>query len=108
MAKSEYGREYSKEIIALKKDFENFTGIKIRWVKEQPAYWSWKRLVLGSLNGEEMRKVADYIWERFYTKGMYTHLLPKIHSYEDRLVLTVDVEMIREFIMRIKKRAKPE
>ncbi|MFA5418777.1 MAG: hypothetical protein WC341_09985 [Bacteroidales bacterium] len=104
MAKSEYGVEYSKEIIAFKEDFEASTNLKVYGIREHPNYFEWKRLVLGELNADQMIVVAEYLRTRFYTKGKFTHLSPKIHSYDDRLVLTVDEEDIQKFILNKKKR----
>jgi len=92
----------SKELIAFKNDFEKSTGINVLFTIEERTYFHWKRLVLPHLNSEHLLSIAIYINNRFYTKNKYTHLSPKIQSYENNLVLTVDVKDIKKFILNEK------
>ena len=85
---------YSKKLIKFKNDFEDNTGIMVLGVTEDRRYFHWKRLILPSLNCEDLRLISSYIKYRFSKEGMYTHLAPKIQCYENNLVLTVDVETL--------------
>lgn len=88
----------SKELQKLKTVFEKQTKIKILGTIEEQTFPHWKRLVLPQLNSAELIKVAYFIMLNFNEPDKFTHLLPKIQTYENRLVLTVDVELIKKYL----------
>lgn len=98
--KTIHGWNASDELVAFKKDFENKTGIIVD-IAENRQYFHWKRLIFKKkLNCDDLEIISNYIKNTFMEKGRYTHLLPSITSWENYLVLTVDVEEIENFIMK--------
>jgi len=92
--------DISKELFCFKVDFATKTHIKIASTIEERTFFHWKRLVFQSLNCEEMATIAKYIKDTFSTPGKYSHILPKLGSYNGCLTLTVHREQIEEFIMK--------
>ena len=88
----------SKELLKLKKHFERNCGVEVHGVLEHKHYFHWKRLLFSELNCEDMIKIADYIKTYFSTPNRYSHLLPKLHSFNDCLCLTFDVSEINKFL----------
>ncbi len=72
-------------------DFTKSTGISVILYEDRTTP-HWKRLLFAGANCEELSKISNFIYERFYQKGKYSHLLVKLHSYEDHLCLTADVK----------------
>lgn len=88
----------SKELTAFRKHFEANTSIRVVRSLEERYCPHWKRLLLPSLNCDELAQVSDYIRRTFSSAGTYSHRLPKLGSYDGALCLTVDVGQIKEFI----------
>ena len=88
----------SKELSEFKKHFQSNCGVKVIDTIEESTFPHWKRLCFGPLNCEEMLEVSSYIRITFGTPGNYSHLSPKLHSYNGILCLTVDVSHIRDKI----------
>lgn len=88
----------SKELQLLKKVFEEQTKIKVQGTIEEIDFPHWKRLVLPQLNSAELVKVAYFIMLNFNELNKFTHLLPKVQSYNNHLVLTVDRELIKKYL----------
>jgi hypothetical protein len=91
--------EHSKELKAFKAHFETSTGLRVMDIYEDRTTPHWKRLLFDSLDSEKMLKIAEYIMMNFSTPGRYSHLLPKIHSYNGYVALTVGVDEIEKFII---------
>ncbi len=91
--------DYSKELKAFKANFETSTGIQVIDIYEDRTTPHWKRLLFHSLDAEKILKIAEYIMMNFSTPGRYSHLLPKIHSYNGYVALTVGVDEIQKFII---------
>lgn len=89
---------HSSEITKFYNHFKTNCKVKVVDVIEERTFFHWKRLVFNDLNCEEMLEVATYIKNTFSTKGNYSHLLPTLHTYNDRLCLTVDVSEINKKI----------
>lgn len=92
--------EYSTELKALKNDFESTTGMKVSGIEENRTFFHWKRLMFDELNCVDMNIISRYIRKRFTVTGNYTHLLPKLHSYNGVLALTISVEEIKKHIIK--------
>lgn len=88
----------SKELTAFKKHFQGNCPVKVIDTIEEPHFPHWKRLCFNQLNCEEMVEVAAYIKNTFGTPGGYSHLSPKLHTYNNFLCLTVDISVIKEKI----------
>lgn len=91
---------YSKELLDFKKHFETNTGIKVIGVEENRAYYHWKRLILPSLNCDELSTISNYILNNFSTPYRFTHLQVSLGVYNGDLTLTCDVEYIKQFIVK--------
>ena len=92
--------EYSPELLALKKDFESTTSMKVCGVEENRTFFHWKRLLFDELNCVDMVIISTYIRKRFSVEGNYSHLLPKLHSYNGVLALSISVEEIKKHIIK--------
>jgi len=88
----------SKELTAFKKHFESNTGIDAR-AFENRTFFHWKRLAFNALHCEELEAITKYIRDTFSVAGKYTHKLPMIVTFDGVLTLTVDEDLIKEFIM---------
>lgn len=89
----------SEELKALQEAFKRDTNLVLLGAIEERHLPHWKRLVLSGMNYDTMQKVCYFIRKNFTVKGKYTHNMPTIHSYENNLVLTVDVELIQKHLM---------
>jgi hypothetical protein len=90
----------SKELKEFKKHFVEKTDIKVCDTVEDTSFYHWKRLIFNNLNCDEMSVISEYIKDTFSSPDKYTHLLPKLQSYENKLSLTIDVDIIRKFIIK--------
>ena len=88
----------SVELTKFYNHFKKNCTVKVIDTAESRTYFHWKRLLFDSLNSDQMLELADYIKETFSTRGLYSHNLPKLHAFDGRLCLTVDVEQINEKI----------
>lgn len=89
----------SPELQKLKNHFETKTRIKVFDVIEERAFFHWKRLVFKSgLNCEELETISKYIKNNFSEEGTYSHVLPKLGVYENKLCLTFDESEIKRFL----------
>jgi|688.fasta_scaffold42866_11 hypothetical protein len=89
----------SKELKAFKDNFETSTGLKVDHSYEDTTTPHWKRLLFRSLNAEKMLKISEYLLMNFSTPGRFSHLLPSIHTFQGYVALTIDENMIKEFII---------
>lgn len=89
----------SKELIAFYRHFVANCSVKVEMSLEEKTYFHWKRLVFHQLNHDDLVKIAQYLRDTFRNEGRYSHLLPKLGSYNGYLCLTVDVSQIREKIL---------
>jgi hypothetical protein len=46
-----------------------------------------------------MLKISEYLLMNFSTPGRFSHLLPSIHTFQGYVALTIDENMIKEFII---------
>jgi hypothetical protein len=92
----------SKELKAFKVNFETSTGLKVDHSYEDTTTPHWKRLLFRSLNAEKMLKISEYLLMNFSTPGRFSHNLPNVHTFQGYVSLTIDVDMIKEFIINRK------
>lgn len=90
----------SKELQILKTSFEAHTGLKVIAPIEEKLFPHFKRLELPQLNCVEMYKVMYYIMSTFTTPNTFEHTRPKLHSYNNKLVLTVDIKQIQKHLIK--------
>lgn len=90
---------HSSEITKFKNDFKAWTKIRVLDVIEEKDWFHYKRLVLPPLNCEQLTLVAEYIKNRFWINGTYTHRSVKMHEYGGRLVITADKDIINKVIV---------
>lgn len=90
----------SDELKVLQNAFIKSTGIKPIGTVEEKHLPHWKRLVLDNMNCEQLERVSKFIKENFYERGTYSHLLPKLHTFNGYLCLSVDVEEIKKFLIK--------
>ena len=89
----------SKELTALKQDFKKHCpNIKIIKTIEEKDYKEWNRLVFESLNCDELIQIGTYIQKKFSIKDKFSHKLPKLHSYNGHLCLTISKSQIKNAI----------
>lgn len=89
----------SKELQVLQESFETHTGLKTRGTIEEKDFPHFKRLVLPQLNCVQLYKVTYFIMDTFTTPNTFEHTRPKVHSYNNLLVLTVDVKQIQKHLI---------
>lgn len=89
----------SKELMAFYRHFQANCSVKVEMVLEEKRYFHWKRLVFHQLNHDDLVEIAQYLRDTFRNEGRFSHLLPKLGTYNGFLCLTVDVSQIREKIL---------
>lgn len=90
----------SDELRILENEFIKSTGIKPMGAIEEKHLPHWKRLIFNEhLNCVQLERISNFIRENFSERGTYSHLLPKLHTYNGFLCLSVDAEEIKKFLM---------
>lgn len=92
----------SNELSRFKEHFEKNTNMKVHDTYEHHSCYHWKRLLFSELNSEQLVIIGQYIKDTFSTPGKYSHLLPKIQTWGNDISITVDVDIINQFIPKIR------
>lgn len=92
----------SDELLRFKEHFERNTNIKVHDVYEHQSCYHWKRLLFYELNCEQLAIIGQYLKKTFSTPGKYSHLLPKIQTWGNDISITIDANLINQFIPKIR------
>jgi hypothetical protein len=94
--------EMSNELLRFKEHFEINTNIRVHDVYEHYSCYHWKRLLFHELNSEQLEIIGRYLKKTFYSHGKSSHLLPKIQTWGNDISITIDVNLINQFIPKIR------
>ena len=86
----------------LRDSFKSFTGGSIRFDVEDKgvSYGGWIEIQFSNaLNCDDLDQISSFIREKFYSPGLYSHLLPKMNATQYGVALSVqdsEVQKIAE------------
>jgi len=90
----------SKELRAFSEHFQKLTGIKPHGTEEHKDWYHWKRLIFHKLECDQILDIALYLRQTFSVPGKNTHNLPMLAVYDGQMALTVDVSLIKKYIIK--------
>jgi hypothetical protein len=79
----------------LNRFYQSFTEYTLGQIKCKPvdrgiAYGGWFELIFrDSLHAEELLEISNFLGEKFYQEGRYSHLLPKLIPTREGISLIV-------------------